>query len=121
MPNRILTACELDQANALLDDIRARIDALAGDDPELRFAYNRKVYKELTYDERGTLAERNALKKVKRQQQGGLCFACREPLALKYCILDRLPGKSWIGYTVENTQLICFKCDTQRQIERGYA
>ena len=49
MPNRQLTAEELTLANALLADVRARLEALSGGDRELLFAYRRKVFKELTY------------------------------------------------------------------------
>lgn len=52
MPNRQLTAEELIRANALLAEIRARLEALSDGDRELLFAYRRKVFKELTYDER---------------------------------------------------------------------
>jgi UTP:GlnB (protein PII) uridylyltransferase len=53
MPNRNLTSDELKRANALLADIRERLDSLAAGDPLLLFAYRRKVAKELGYDERG--------------------------------------------------------------------
>jgi UTP:GlnB (protein PII) uridylyltransferase len=52
MPNRQLTKEELQMANRLLTEIRARLDALAGGDADLLFAYRRKISKELGYDER---------------------------------------------------------------------
>ena len=52
MPNRTLSPNELLNANALLVEVRARLKALAGGNSALLFAYRRKIYKELTYDER---------------------------------------------------------------------
>lgn len=52
MPNRNLTPDELKLANELLAGIRERLIKLAGNDPQLLFAYRRKVSKELSYDER---------------------------------------------------------------------
>jgi hypothetical protein len=47
MANRNSTADELENAIALLAEIRARLEALAGSDPSLLFAYRRKIAKEL--------------------------------------------------------------------------
>ena len=58
MPNRTLSPDELLNANELLEEVRARLTSLAGDDSTLLFAYRRKIYKELTYDERGKPAHR---------------------------------------------------------------
>jgi UTP:GlnB (protein PII) uridylyltransferase len=52
MANRQLSPEELERANALLSDIRKKLEALSRGDTELLFAYRRKVFKELTYDER---------------------------------------------------------------------
>ena len=48
--NRTLDEAELAVARTLLAEFRARIDEAAGEDERLRFALNRKIYKELTYD-----------------------------------------------------------------------
>ena len=119
MPNRTLTAEELTDANTLLKGVRARLNELAGGDADLLFAFRRKVYKELTYDERGKPVARRRLKAMKRLEQGGICPLCRKPLPEKYCVLDRLVAAS--GYTADNTRLIHQKCDVQTQTERGYA
>ena len=66
MPNRRLTAEELAKAQVLLDSVRAQLLALSGGDSELLFAYRRKVYKELTYDERDKPMVRRHLKARKR-------------------------------------------------------
>ena len=83
------------------------------------FALRRKVYKELTYDERGKPSHRKRLKALKREEQGGLCPLCGEPLPATYCVLDRYRAVD--GYTLENTRLIHQRCDTEVQSERGYA
>lgn len=62
MPNRNLNSEELKKAHSLLGEIRERIDLLAGGDSDLRFAYRRKLYKELIYDERGKPMSRRKIK-----------------------------------------------------------
>jgi hypothetical protein len=118
MPNRNLTAAELEKANALLSCIRARLIELSGDDPAALFAYRRKIAMELTYDERGKPMHRRALKARKMGEQDGLCARCDEQLPEKYAVLDRLDAIA--GYTPENTQLLCPGCDVAIQGERGY-
>ena len=52
MANRQLTPEELERANALLAEVRSKLEALSQGDKDLLFAYRRKLFKELTYDER---------------------------------------------------------------------
>lgn len=118
MPNRNLTPDELEKANTLLGEIRQRLDALSAGDRELLFAYRRKVYKELTYDERSKPMVRKKLKAQKRSEQDGLCARCRKSLPETYCVLDRLVASE--GYTPENTRLLCPECDVAAQHEKGY-
>src|SRR5438874_10709102 len=113
MPNRRLTAVELEKANALLAEIRAKLEALSGDDKDLLFAYRRKVFKELTYDERDKPMVRRKLKDQKWKEQRGLCAICNEPLPERYTVLDRLHAVD--GYTRENTRLIHQACDVKNQ------
>ena len=119
MANRRLTPSELERANALLDGIRKQLLALSAGDRDLLFAYRRKVYKELGYDERSKPGERRLLKAVKREQQGGLCAICLKPLPEKYAVLDRFNAAD--GYTKENTRLIHQDCDVENQAAKGYA
>ena len=118
MPNRTLSEAELEQARELIERVRLRIDELAGGDPELLFALRRKVYKELTYDERDKPAQRKRLKALKRDEQDGLCPLCGEPFPETYCAIDRFDAAQ--GYTPENTRLIHTECDTDVQSGRGY-
>ncbi|CAN5118111.1 hypothetical protein BH10PLA2_BH10PLA2_00130 [soil metagenome] len=118
MPNPILTAEQLEKANELLTSIRADLAALAGGDPDLLFAYRRKVAKMLTYDERSGPNERRKLKRVKTKEQNGLCPVCEKPLPPTYNVLDRFNAPD--GYTVANTRLICEPCDRAIQQERGF-
>ena len=119
MPNRILTPDERSKANELLDEIRQRIAVLSVGDRELIFAYRRKVFKELTYDERSGPSIRKKLKLLKYKEQNGLCTLCSKPLPEKYAVLDRLIAVN--GYIQTNTRLIHPECDINTQISRGYA
>lgn len=119
MANRQLTHQELERANGLLDEIRERLEELAAGDQELLFAYRRKVYKELTYDERGKPMQRKKLKEQKRAEQNNLCAICGDSLPEKYVVLDRY--RAGDGYTRENTRLIHQRCDVHAQESRGYA
>jgi hypothetical protein len=119
MANRQLTAAELVKARALLDEVRSKLAALSGGDKELLFAYRRKVYKELGYDERSKPMARRALKDKKWKEQRGLCAFCKKELPTSYTVLDRLSAVD--GYTVENTRLIHQDCDVSHQKSKGYA
>lgn len=88
-------------------------------DADLLFAFRRKVYKELTYDERSSPTARRKLKDLKRREQDGVCAVCSQPLPETYAVLDRLVAA--VGYTVENTRLIHQDCDVETQASRGYA
>ncbi len=119
MPNRHLTIAELKKAHALLDEIRIKLDQLSKGDKELLFAYRRKIFKELTYDERNKPMQRRRVKQIKRKEQNNLCAICGKALPESYAVLDRF--KAFDGYTVENTRLIHQACDTNVQRSRGYA
>ena len=119
MPNRQLNSEELVLANALLAEIRTRLKALSKGDRELLFAYRRKVFKELTYDERDKPSVRHKLKDAKRKEQRGLCAICGKELPKTYTVLDRTNAVD--GYTKENTRLIHQDCDVAHQLSKGYA
>lgn len=119
MPNRILDKAELAKANALLENIRSSLLALAGGDAELLFAYRRKVAKMLTYDERSSPMARRKLKAAKRIEQNGICPRCEKTLPDRYVVLDRTRAVD--GYTSANTTLICEPCDRDIQAGRRYA
>lgn len=90
MANRQLTNEELIVAHSILDEIRAKLHQLAGDDRELLFAYLRKIYKELGCDERSKPAVRRALKERKWKEQRGLCSICSNELPTTYTVLGSL-------------------------------
>lgn len=119
MANRNLTPTELEQANALLAEIRTKLKGLSQGDPELLFAFRRKVFKELTYDERSKPMVRRKLKDQKWKEQRGICVICGKELPEKYSVLDRLIASG--GYTKENTRLIHGECDVAHQASKGYA
>lgn len=117
--NRALTETELEAARALLADIRARIDTAAGEDEQLRFALNRKVYKELSYDERGKPNARSSLKARMVKAQGGNCAECAKPLPPADIVLDRLSADK--AYVDGNVRVLCRPCDLAIQRGRGFA
>ena len=106
------------KANELLSSIRAWLDEASGGDRELRFALNRKVCKELSYDERSKPAVRGKLKRAKWKAQDGKCAECGKPMELTYSVLDRHQAVE--RYTPENTRLIHAKCDYEGQASKGY-
>jgi hypothetical protein len=120
MTTRKLTEEQRVKANTLLATIRTTIDGLSEGDESLRFAYNRKVAKELQYDERGTPMERRALKREKFGEQHGLCAQCTKPLEPggRNAELDRLEAMD--GYTATNTRLVHHECHRAAQEERGF-
>jgi hypothetical protein len=118
MLSRNLTAYELPKANALLNDIRARLTDLAAGDAALLFAYRRKIARELSYDERVKPMHRRALKAWKIGEQGGMCAICSKELAETSAVLDRLNTVG--GYTPTNTRVIHADCELRIQAERDY-
>ena len=118
MVNRQLSAAELEHANALLVEIRSKLEAMSQGDKDLLFAYRRKIFKELTYDERSKPTVRRKLKDQKWKEQRGLCAICGKDLPERYTVLDRLNAAD--GYTMENTRLIHQECDMKHQEEKGY-
>jgi hypothetical protein len=120
MSNPQLSKSELVQARMLLGEIRRRLNDLSSGNKDLRFAYNRKIYKELQYDERGTPTWRRKLKRLKYEAQAKRCAQCREPLEPngRNGELDRFVAVE--GYTVTNTQLVCHKCHRADQERRGF-
>jgi hypothetical protein len=119
MPNRQLSSEELEQLfSPLISDVRQRLIDLSHGDKKLLWALRRKLYKELTYDERGKPMHRRKLKELKRAEQDNKCSLCSILLPPTYVVLDRLEAMK--GYTSENTRLLCQACDTRVQQERGY-
>lgn len=118
MTNRRLTDAEREILAPLLEDVRQRLSDLAAEDAELLWAYRRRMFNQLQYDERLKPPYRAALKKKKRLEQNGLCNVCKAKLPPSYAVLDRHEGMK--GYTVENTQLLCQACDAEKQRKLGY-
>jgi hypothetical protein len=107
------------KAIAILEELRARIAAVAGEDRERLFQVRRYILKRLEFDERGTPTQRRKLKEEKRKGQKGLCAVCGERLPERGAELDRF--RAIDGYTAENTQLVCHRCHQKAEEERGFA
>lgn len=120
MPTPKLTSEQLEKADLLLAKVRQDLLDLSTGDRLLLFAFRRKVWKELQYDERGKPAVRKRLKLRKFKAQDGRCVHCQSPLASdgKEAVLDRQEAMD--GYTDENTTLICHACDRRIQEQRGF-
>lgn len=118
--HRNLSKDEIEIARCILDDIRAKLISISADDPELLFAFRRKIYKELHYDERSKPRARTRLKRAKYKEQNGICTHCGNQLPDKglYAVLDR--NINFDGYTIENTDLIHSECDQEIQRKRRY-
>lgn len=114
-----LTPEQSSAANLLLDDVRMRLDQLAGGDMKLLHHLRRRVMLRLQFDERGTPAHRKKLKDQKWKEQRGKCALCPEDLPETEAELDRID--SYAGYTRENTRLIHHACHRKQQAERGFA
>ena len=102
------------KAIALLEEIRARIDAVADGDEAVRFQMRRYVARRLEFDERGTPTQRRRLKDLKWKFQRGLCYECAQPLPKRGAELHRLQAMD--GYTEANTQLLCRACHEKAQV-----
>jgi hypothetical protein len=120
VPTRKLTEEERGRVQPLLDRVRDSLMELSASDPELLFAYRRKLAKELMYDERSKPTQRKALQRRKLIAQEGKCALCSQslPPAGLGAVLDRLNAMD--GYTDSNTRLICRDCDLRTQRERAF-
>ena len=119
MPNPQLNKAQIKQAHNLLDKIRKETKTLTGNDPELIFAFRRKIYKELMYDERGKPTERKKLKDTMLKKQKGMCPICKKELPETGADLDRIHG-AIRGYTEQNVRLIHSTCHREDQKKKGF-
>ena len=120
MTTRKLSDLERKRTVGLIGKLRAEIDRVSAGDRYLRFAINRKIFKELTYDERGTPMQRRAQKRQKYTEQGGTCPECGKPLEPggRNAELDRVEAMD--GYTAANTHLIHHDCHRLSQEAKGF-
>ncbi|MBI2024472.1 MAG: HNH endonuclease [Candidatus Harrisonbacteria bacterium] len=118
MPNLQLNKLQLQQAQRLLDKIRAEINTLANNDSSAIFAFRRKIYKELMYDERSKPIERKRLKAKMYEKQKGICPICKKKLPKKGTDLDRYGAMG--GYTEENVRLVHSACHRKDQKKKGF-
>jgi hypothetical protein len=105
-------------AIAILEQLRAKIAAIAGEDRERLFQIRRYILKRLEFDERGTPTQRRKLKEAKRKSQFGLCALCQTALPERGAELDRF--RAIEGYTARNTQLVCHSCHQKAEAERSF-
>jgi len=119
MPNPQLTKNQrTEMFDPLFEWIKEQLKQLSGNDPDLLFALRRKLYKELSYLERGCPMSRKRVKALKRKEQGGLCAVCHKPLPDTYTELDRIEAKG--GYTKENTRLVHHECHILEQLQKKF-
>jgi hypothetical protein len=115
---RKLTKEQSEEANALLNEVRSKLEAMSGSDAQLLFYCRRRIFIRLMHDERGTPSHRAKLKRLKMNEQDGKCSICSKQLPEKEAELDRFIA--WKGYTPENTQLIHHECHRRQQQDRGF-
>jgi hypothetical protein len=120
VPGIRLTPEQSKAANDLLDQIRNRLEEMSGGDKRLHFSLRRRIYVRLSYDERGSPMHRKKLKDRKWKEQRGKCAAadCGRDLPTTGSELDRTDPV--LGYTPENTKLLCHDCHRKQQEERRY-
>jgi hypothetical protein len=109
MGNRTLTSEELKTLfSPFLQEVRGKLKSLSGGDSELLFALRRKLYKELSYDERGKPMHRKLLKAAKYAEQLGKCANCGSDLEKlgKNAVLDR--AEAIRGYVSYQRMCDCF-------------
>jgi hypothetical protein len=118
MPGIRLTPEQSEAANKLLDHVRAQLKEMSGGDERLHFSLRRRIYVRLSYDERGNPMQRKKLKDRKWKEQRGKCAGCGGDLPISGAELDRTDAV--LGYTPENTKLVCHVCHRKQQEERGF-
>lgn len=118
MSNPQLNEKQLTQAHRLIAKIKKEIETLGKNNPQAIFAFRRKIYKELMYDERSKPRERKKLKDKMWKKQKGICLLCKQELPEKGAVLDRTEAIK--GYVEENVRLLCPGCDKKIQEGRGF-
>jgi len=119
MGNRKLTSEERDKIfKPLFKRVVFLLKRASNSDEGLLWALRRKLGKEIIYLERGKPMKRRALKLLKWREQNGKCLKCMKRLPESGSVLDRLTAM--LGYTQENTRLLCLKCDTKIQRMRKF-
>jgi hypothetical protein len=114
-----LTTQQRDSILPILEKLRADIRSLAGADEAIVFQMRRYIAKRLEFDERGSPAVRRKLKDLKWKLQRGLCAQCSKELPIRGAELDR--NQAILGYTEENTKLVCHDCHRAAQEAKNFA
>jgi hypothetical protein len=103
----------------LLKRIREELKLASAGNLKTLHQMRRYVAKRLEFDERGTPMQRRKLKDEKWKKQRGLCANCGGELPERGSELDRFDPV--LGYTDENTRLICHKCHREAQEARNFS
>ena len=120
LPNRTLTPAErLELFAPLFADVVAKLEAASAGDTTLLWALRRKLVKDIGYLESDTPMHRSKLKATKRAEQQNLCANCGRELPAQGAELDRF--EAMLGYTPENTRLLCHECHRDLQREKRFA
>lgn len=110
---------ELAKVISLLEKLRLDLQDASGGNKELLFSMKRYIAIRFLYDERGTPAVRRKLKDLKWKLQRGLYAECKGDLPIRGAELDRTDAI--LGYTEENTRLVCHNCHRSSQEARNFA
>ncbi len=112
-----LTNEQRDEARKILEHIATEIDRISGGDEDLAFRVRRYVDARLQLKNRGSVQQREKLRKQLFAKQKGLCALCGEPFTeLAGLHVHRVgPG----GYTEMNCQLVHEGCHEKHHLAQG--
>jgi 5-methylcytosine-specific restriction endonuclease McrA len=119
MPNPTLNEEQRTIAMSIVKDVESQIEALSNGDDDLRFAFLRKIHKELVYLERDSPSKRKRVKRKVWKAQGQVCAECHVPLEFRFSIADRKEAVK--GYVPENLEIIHEECNRVRQERQRFA
>ena len=113
---RTLTNPQRDEALRILQFVLVEIDRYADGNEDLAFRMRRFVHARVQLKNRGTVPEREKLRRTIFEKQQGLCVACGEPIDVSGSHIHRTDSNR---YTVENTVLMHEKCHEEHHRREG--
>ena len=113
-----MTHTQANAAKQILKWTRKRITVSSFNNKRSEFAIRRYVRIRLEHDERGTPAQRRALKRSQFERQKK-CPLCRRRMRLK-SELHLHRRVAWLGYTVRNTVLVHAQCHRRQQRKKNF-
>ena len=113
---RTLTNPQRDEALRILQYVFAEIDRYANGNEDLAFRMRRFVHARVQLKNRGTVPEREKLRKTIFAKQKGLCAFCCQPVEVSGSPIHRTDSNR---YTDQNTVLMHLKCHEEHHRTLG--